>query len=107
MFDWYGKTVRQLLECCLATKILKDFVESLDNGLEVPYILCGDFNIEPHFPAYKALSSKTLSDEDINEVKMNKYVRFSSDVATWPDPTDFIGKVYGVNSLNDFLKELL
>ena len=107
LLDWYGHTIRQLLECCLATKILNNFVESLaplNNGLVVPHILCGDFNIQPNFPAYRVISTKTLTDDDCKALENFDYLKLSSD-AMWPDPPK--GKVGKYNVHVIYSKSIL
>lgn len=42
--------------------------------MQVPYILCGDFNVEPHYPFYKLLSTGTLDAKDIDNLASYDYV---------------------------------
>ena len=46
-------------------------------GEYVSHILCGDFNIEPHFPAYQLLREGRLNDKEIRTLKSVDYIRFS------------------------------
>ena len=69
--------VTQILEVALATQALEDFVLSVSSGDDVvPHVLCGDFNIEPHFPAYRMLSNGCLSEEDKERLKRFDYIRW-------------------------------
>ena len=49
-------------------------------GERVSHILCGDFNIEPQFPAYQLLKEGRLNDKDMKTLKGVDYVKFSPDI---------------------------
>lgn len=49
-------------------------------GEHVSHILCGDFNIEPQFPAYQLLKEGRLNDKDMKTLKGVDYVKFSPDI---------------------------
>lgn len=62
----------------MSTQALHAFVESLPSSDtdEVSYVLCGDFNIEPDFPAYKILSEGGLKDADAEMIQDVKYIKW-------------------------------
>ena len=41
------------------------------------HILCGDFNIEPHFPAYPLLKEGRLSEKEMEVLKSVEYIRWA------------------------------
>lgn len=75
------ETVSQACQITMVTKALYDMVSTLQEsqGNRVAYILCGDFNIEPQFPAYKLLAEGKLTDKEINTLKGCDYIRWGSD----------------------------
>ena len=44
------------------------------------HILCGDFNIEPHFPAYQLLKEGRLSEKEMEALKSVEYIRWAPDI---------------------------
>ena len=40
------------------------------------YVLCGDFNIEPHYPAYKLLKERKLNDDEFSKLQTVDYLGF-------------------------------
>lgn len=75
------ETVSQVCQIAMVTKALYDMVSSLQesDGNRVAHILCGDFNIEPQFPAYKLLVEGKLTDKEINTLKGYDYIRWGRD----------------------------
>lgn len=75
------ETVSQVCQIAMVTKALYDMVSSLQesDGNRVAHILCGDFNIEPQFPAYKLLAEGKLTDKEINTLKGYDYIRWGRD----------------------------
>jgi endonuclease/exonuclease/phosphatase family metal-dependent hydrolase len=55
---------------------LERFAMSLQatNGIQAPYLLCGDFNVEPHYPFYKLLSTGTLDTKELGCLATYDYV---------------------------------
>ena len=49
-------------------------------GEHVSHILCGDFNIEPHFPAYQLLKEGRLSEKEMEALKSVEYIRWAPDI---------------------------
>ena len=49
-------------------------------GGHVSQILCGDFNIEPHFPAYQLLKEGRLSEKEMEALKSVEYIRWAADI---------------------------
>ena len=49
-------------------------------GGHVSHILCGDFNIEPHFPAYQLLKEGRLSVREMEALKSVEYIRWAPDI---------------------------
>ncbi|XP_048578715.1 carbon catabolite repressor protein 4 homolog 4 [Nematostella vectensis] len=60
-------TTAQIL--CAAQAMLK-FVQSLQSTTDdrVPYVLCGDFNIEPQYPIYNLLEEGTLNKDTLRQL---------------------------------------
>ena len=53
-----------------AVNALEDLVASFESrGEHVSHILCGDFNIEPRFPAYQLLKGGRLSEKEMEALK--------------------------------------
>lgn len=46
-------------------------------GERVSHILCGDFNIEPQFPAYQLVKEGGLSEKEMRALKGVDYIRFA------------------------------
>ena len=44
------------------------------------HILCGDFNIEPQFPAYQLLREGRLDDKEMRTLKGVDYIRWGADM---------------------------
>ena len=40
------------------------------------YVLCGDFNIEPHYPAYELLNEGKLNDDEFSKLQTVDYLGF-------------------------------
>ena len=66
----------------MVTKALNDMVSSLQEseGGNVAHILCGDFNIEPQFPAYQLLTEGQLTDKEIERLRGVDYLRFDPNI---------------------------
>lgn len=65
----------------MVTNALGDMVKSLESqGEQVAHILCGDFNIEPQFPAYKLLEEGKLTDKELSRLYGVDYIRWSPDI---------------------------
>ena len=65
----------------MVTNALADMVKSFESqGEPVSHILCGDFNIEPQFPAYKLLKEGKLTQEELRKLRGVDYIRFSPDI---------------------------
>ena len=72
------ETVTQVCQISLVTNALADMVKAFESrGEHVSHILCGDFNIEPHFPAYQLLKEGRLNEKEIRTLKSVDYLRFS------------------------------
>lgn len=72
-----------MLEVSAASSILHEFKESLKAVFpslqNVPHIFCGDFNIEPHFAAYKVLKCGELDEDDLKTLKTTDYIKYLED----------------------------
>ena len=75
-------TVSQVCQITMVTKALHDMVSSLQEseGGNVAHILCGDFNIEPQFPAYQLLMEGRLTDKEIERLRGVDYIRFDANI---------------------------
>ena len=63
------------------TNALSDMVTLFESrGESVSHILCGDFNIEPEFPAYQLVREGRLNDEEMKTLKGVDYIRFKPEV---------------------------
>lgn len=49
-------------------------------GDRVAYVLCGDFNIEPHYPAYELLKERKLNDDEFSKLQTVDYLGFPVNV---------------------------
>lgn len=90
-FDWYGHSVRQILTISSASKILHEFKESLkadDQSLDTSHIFCGDFNVEPQFPAYKVLSTGRLGKDDLEKLETTDYIKYYDSSRITPPKTN-------------------
>ena len=75
------QTVSQIREISFAANALADLVSSYESrGGHVSDILCGDFNIEPHFPAYRLLKEGRLSEKEMEALKSVEYIRWAPDI---------------------------
>ena len=75
------QTVSQIREISFAANALADLVASYESrGGQVSHILCGDFNIEPHFPAYQLLKEGRLSEKEMEALKSVEYIRWAADI---------------------------
>ena len=75
------KPVTQVCEIALVTQAIHNTVTSLESqGEHVAYILCGDFNIEPEYPAYEILKEGRLNDEQFCKLQSVEYLKFPADV---------------------------
>ena len=75
------QTVSQVREISFAANALADLVSSYESrGGHVSHILCGDFNIEPHFPAYQLLKDGRLSASEMEALKSVEYIRWAPDI---------------------------
>ncbi|XP_031566616.1 carbon catabolite repressor protein 4 homolog 3-like [Actinia tenebrosa] len=75
--------------------ILHEFKESLksaDQNLDIPHIFCGDFNIEPQFPAYKLLSSGRLDKDDLEKLETTDYIKYYESIWIPPPETNKISE---------------
>jgi len=85
--QWGGqlKSVSQVSQIAIVTNALNDMVKSLESkGEQVTFILCGDFNIEPQFPAYQLLREGELTNKEMTRLKGVDYIRWGPDS---PAPT--------------------
>ena len=58
-----------------AANALADLVASFESrGEHVSHILCGDFKIEPHFPAYEVLKEGRLCEKEMEALKSVEYI---------------------------------
>lgn len=74
------KPVTQVCEIALVTQALHNAVTSLKSqGELVAYILCGDFNIDPNYPAYELMKEGKLNDDELAKLRTVDYLNFSSD----------------------------
>ena len=74
------KPVTQACEIVLVTQALRDKVASLKlQGESVAYILCGDFNIDPPYPAYELLNRGKLDEEHFSKLQTVDYLKFPKD----------------------------
>ncbi|CAH3163686.1 unnamed protein product [Porites evermanni] len=74
------KPVTQACEIALVTQALRDKVASLKlQGESVAYILCGDFNIDPPYPAYELLNRGKLDEEHFSKLQTVDYLKFPKD----------------------------
>lgn len=74
------KSVSQVCQITMVTNALNDMVKSLESKDEqVTYILCGDFNIEPQFPAYQLLREGELTNKEMTRLKGVDYIRWGPD----------------------------
>ncbi|KAL9959572.1 hypothetical protein ACROYT_G032903 [Oculina patagonica] len=75
------KTVSQVCQITMVTNALGNMVKSLESqGEQVAHILCGDFNIEPQFPAYKLLKDGKLTDKELSRLYGVDYITWSPDI---------------------------
>lgn len=73
--------VTQVCEIALVTQHVHDMVTSLrSQDKHVAYILCGDFNVEPHFPAYHLLKDGKLTEEQFCKLQTVEYLSFPADI---------------------------
>ena len=73
--------VTQVFEIALVTQAVSDMLTSLrSRAKHVAYILCGDFNIDPHYPAYHLLMDGELSEEQFSILQTVDYLRFPADI---------------------------
>jgi len=74
------KSVSQVCQITIVTNALHDMVKSLKSkGEQRSYILCGDFNIEPQFPAYQLLKEGELTNKEMTRLKGVDYIRWGLD----------------------------
>ena len=70
-----------MCEIAFVTQALSDMLTSLRSTTKhVAFILCGDFNIDPHYPAYHLLKDGQLSDEQFSVLQTIDYLRFPADI---------------------------
>jgi len=75
------KPINQVCEISFVTNALSDMVTLFETrGESVSHILCGDFNIEPQFPAYQLVREGRLNDEEMKTLKGVDYIRFKPEV---------------------------
>ena len=73
--------VSQVCEIAFVTQALSDMLTSLrSRAKHVAFILCGDFNIDPHYPAYHLLKYGQLSEEQFSILQTVDYLRFAADI---------------------------
>ena len=69
--------VTQVCEIALVTQAMCDMMTSLKSqDKRVAYILCGDFNIDPCYPAYHLLKDGKLSEEQFCKLQTVDYLQF-------------------------------
>lgn len=73
--------VSQVCEIAFVTQAVSDMLTSLrSRAKHVAFILCGDFNIDPHYPAYHLLKDGKLSEEQFSILHTVDYLRFPEDI---------------------------
>ena len=73
--------VSQVCEIAFVTQAVSDMLTSLrSRAMHVAFILCGDFNIDPHYPAYHLLKDEQLSEEQFSILHTVDYLRFPEDI---------------------------
>ena len=73
--------VSQVCEIAFVTQAVSDMLTSLrSRAMHVAFILCGDFNIDPHYPAYHLLKDGQLSEEQFSILHTVDYLRFPEDI---------------------------
>lgn len=73
--------VTQVCEVAFVTQAIYDMLTSLrSRAKHVAFILCGDFNIDPHYPAYHLLKDGQLSEQQISILQTVDYLRFPADI---------------------------
>ena len=78
---YYRRSLKYVREISFAANALADLVSSYESrGGHVSHILCGDFNIEPHFPAYQLLKEGRLSEKEMEALKSVEYIRWAPDI---------------------------
>jgi len=77
--------VTQVCEIAFVTQAVCDMLTSLrSRAKHVVYILCGDFNIDPHYPAYHLLKDGQLSEKQFSILQTVDYLRFPADIEKPP-----------------------
>ena len=73
--------VTQVCEVAFVTQAIYDMLTSLrSRAKHVAFILCGDFNIDPHYPAYHLLKDGQLSEQQFSILQTVDYLRFPADI---------------------------
>lgn len=73
--------VSQVCEIAFVTQAVSDMLTPLrSRAMHVAFILCGDFNIDPHYPAYHLLKDGQLSEEQFSILHTVDYLRFPEDI---------------------------
>ena len=86
------KSISQVCQITIVTNALNDMVNSLKSqGEQGTYILCGDFNIEPQFPAYQLLQEGELTNKEMMRLKGVDYIRWGPDS---PAPSQVLYVIY-------------
>ena len=67
------------------------------------HILCGDFNIEPHFPAYQLLKEGRLSVREMEALKSVEYIRWAPDIEQPSQVKEVCDKPFLVSSRNSLV----
>lgn len=77
--------VTQVCEIAFVTQAVCDMLTSLrSRAKHVAYILSGDFNIDPHYPAYHLLKDGQLSEKQFSILQTVDYLRFPADIEKPP-----------------------
>ena len=70
-----------MCEIAFVTQAVCDMWTSLrSRAKQVAFIVCGDFNIDPHYPAYHLLKDGQLSEEQFSILQTVDYLRFPADI---------------------------
>lgn len=93
------ETVTQVCQITFVTNALAEMVKSFESrGEHVSDILCGDFNIEPQFPAYQLLKEGKLSEKEMKTLKGVDYIRWGPDIEP---PSQVFNDIIGAVTLEN------
>ena len=63
----------QALQIALFLRELQQFVSSVGGDGTTPWLLSGDFNIYPSYPAYELITTGNISEEGMEKLNPFKY----------------------------------